>query len=123
MRIFYGQDLYTDHRIETLFFDQLIGVASPAFMAEHGNDVAKLHDRHFIHTDWGQDYASSPNWSGAIADGRIIDHAAGLRVGASSIALGFARASLGTARHYLDIFRHDLGRGPPGRPHSGRVAR
>jgi LysR family glycine cleavage system transcriptional activator len=73
LRIFYGHDLYGDHRIIPLFSDHLIAVASAAFIAEHGCRIDLIKDEHLIHTDWGRDFATSPNWNAVFALERIID--------------------------------------------------
>ena len=97
LRIFYGHDLYGDHKIIPLFSDHLIAVASSTFIAEHGRRIDSIKDEHLIHTDWGRDFASSPNWNAAFSGERIIDRNAGLRVQASSIARNFAEHGFGVA--------------------------
>ena len=59
--------------------------------------VDLIKDEHLIHTDWGRDFATSPNWSAAYPADRIIDRNAGLRVQASSIARNFAEQGFGVA--------------------------
>ncbi|MDG1430506.1 MAG: LysR substrate-binding domain-containing protein [Paracoccaceae bacterium] len=97
LRIFYGHDLYSDQKITPLFSDHLIAVASLAFITEHGDRLDLIRDNHLIHTDWGRDFATSPNWSAAFAADRIIDRNAGLRVQASSAARKFAEQGFGVA--------------------------
>ena len=97
LRIFYGHDLYRDHKIIRLFSDHLIAVASASFITEHGCKIDLIKDEHLIHTDWGRDFATSPNWSAAYPADRIIDLNAGLRVQASSIARNFAEQGFGVA--------------------------
>jgi len=97
MRIFYGHDLYGDYRIEPLYSDYLVAVASPAFVAGHSRALERIEDQHLIHTDWRPDYSTSPNWSSVLNGDRIVDQYAGLRVYASSIALSFARRGFGAA--------------------------
>lgn len=97
LRVFYGHDLYRDHQIMTLFSDQLIAVASLSFLAAQGSNLAQIENRHLIHTDWGRDFATSPSWSKAFADQRLVDHNAGLHVQASSTALNFAESGFGVA--------------------------
>jgi LysR family glycine cleavage system transcriptional activator len=97
MRIFYGHDLYGDYRVEPLYSDYLVAVAAPAFVAEHGLMLERIKDEHLIHTDWGQHYSTSPNWSSVLATDRTVDHNAGLRVQASSIAVCFAKQGVGAA--------------------------
>lgn len=97
MRIFYGHDLYGDYQVETLFSDVLVAVASPGFVSAHGPSVDHIEDRHLIHTDWGRDYSTSPNWNSAFDETRVVDHNAGLRVQTSSTAITFAMQEFGVA--------------------------
>ncbi|MEP0940962.1 MAG: LysR substrate-binding domain-containing protein [Rhizobiaceae bacterium] len=97
MRIFYGHDLYGDYQVEKLFSDVLVAVASPGFVSEHGQRVDHIEDRHLIHTDWGRDYSTSPNWNSAFDETRVVDHNAGLRVETSSTAITFAMQGFGVA--------------------------
>lgn len=108
LRIFYGHDLYRDQKIIPLFSDRLIAVASAAFVAEHGRGIEQLSDQHLIHTDWGRDFATSPNWSAAFAAERVIDRNAGLRVQASSIARNFAEQGFGVALIPERMVQEDL---------------
>jgi LysR family glycine cleavage system transcriptional activator len=97
MRIFYGHDLYGDYRVVPLFLDVLIAVASKDFVTCHGTDIKQIADHFLIHTDWGRDFSTSPNWGGVSTLGRVVDPNVGLRVGASSTALSFARQGFGVA--------------------------
>ena len=97
LRIYYGHDLYGECRIVRLFSDQLIAVASAAFVAEHGDRIDLITDENLIHTDWGRDFATSPDWSDAFSPNRIVDRNAGLRVEASSMARNFAEQGCGVA--------------------------
>lgn len=108
LRIFYGHDLYSEYRVETLFSDALIGVVSPRFAEIYGVDVRTFENNHLIHSDWGPDYSSSPNWSTALPGSRLIDHSAGLRVMASSTALQFVRQGLGAALLPSRMVKDDL---------------
>lgn len=97
LRIYYGHDLYSEYKIVRLFSDRLIAVASAAFVAEHGDRIDRIADAHLIHTDWGSDFATSPDWSDAFSPKRIVDRNAGLRVEASSMAQNFAEQGFGVA--------------------------
>ena len=112
MRIFHGHSLYTDFRTEVLFQDQIIAIATPAIVACHGASVTALPDEVLIHTDWGTDYATGPDWSDFLSGQRVIDAGAGLRVTTSSAAIQCALAGLGaalvpamTAHHHLKAGR------------------
>ena len=63
MRIFHGHSLYADYCTEVLFHDRIIAIATPAIIACHGASVPALPDEVLIHTDWGTDYATGPDWS------------------------------------------------------------
>ncbi|QJF52587.1 LysR substrate-binding domain-containing protein [Roseobacter ponti] len=97
LRVFYGHDLYGDHRIVRLFSDKLIAVTSAAFIDEHGSRIDQIKDKYLIHTDWGHDFATSPNWNAVFAGERIVDRNAGMCVEASSMARNFAEEGFGVA--------------------------
>ena len=97
MRIFYGHGLYRDYRVETLFRDHTVAVASPAFVARFGSAPNGIADRHLIHTSWGPSYATSPSWPEHLPPDRLVDTTQGIRVNASSTALAFARSGAGVA--------------------------
>ena len=112
MRIFHGHSLYADYCTEVLFRDRIIAIATPAVIACYGASVPALPDKALIHTDWGTDYATSPNWSDFLSGERVIDAGAGLRVTTSSAAIQCALAGLGvalvpamTAAHHLEAGR------------------
>ena len=112
MRIFHGHLLYTDFRTEILFHDRIVAIATPAFIACHGASVLELPDEVLVHTDWGSEYATGPDWSDVLSGQRVIDAGAGLRVPASSAAIQCALAGLGVAlvpemmaTHHLDAGR------------------
>jgi len=77
--------------------------ASPEFWQLHGKGAAGLadvHESHFIHTNWGPNYASHPSWAdwfAAAGGSRAPDPSHGRRVGLSSLAIGAARLGLGIA--------------------------
>lgn len=97
LRIFYGHDLYGEYEVEALFSDVLVAVASPEFVTTKGSNLKLIADRDLIHTDWGRDFSTSPNWNEVFTGGRIVDRNIGLRVQASSTALQFARQGIGVA--------------------------
>jgi LysR family glycine cleavage system transcriptional activator len=111
MRIFYGHDLYGEYQVETLFSDVLVAVASPEFVADKGSDLKLIADQDLIHTDWGRDFSTSPNWNKVFTGGRIVDHNVGLRVQASSTALSFVRQGFGAALLPGRIADEDLASG------------
>ncbi|MCP5075062.1 MAG: LysR family transcriptional regulator, partial [Rhodobacteraceae bacterium] len=68
LRVFYGHGLYGEYQVETLYQDHIIAVASPEFARQHlGQGLATLDARHLIHTEWGANYATSPNWTDWLA--------------------------------------------------------
>lgn len=101
LRVFYGHELYREYRRDTLYRDRLIPVASPTFCAEFlaDTDIEALDDKFFIHTTWGQSYASSPDWASwlSLFSSRSLRPGLGLRVGQSSLALRLAGQGIGVA--------------------------
>lgn len=97
MRIFFGHDLYGDYQIRHLFKDTQIAVASADFVERFGRDVYALPEQHFIHTDWGSGFASSPNWEAVLTLGKNPSREQGMTVRSSSTALNFVRAGFGVA--------------------------
>lgn len=87
VRLTYGAHFYPDHRVETLFTDEIIAVAAP------GQGLDRL-----VHTDWGPSHAAAPSWARWYqAAGLGAAPVAGLRVGQTAMALAAARAGLGAA--------------------------
>lgn len=91
VRLTYGAHFYPDHRVETLFTDEIIAVAAP------GDDRGLRRDS-LVHTDWGPSHAAAPAWSRWYqAAGLAAPPAQGLRLGQTALALAAARAGLGAA--------------------------
>ena len=91
VRLTYGAHFYPDHRVETLFIDEIIAVAAP------GDDRGLRRDS-LVHTDWGPSHAAAPAWSRWYqAAGLAAPPAQGLRLGQTALALAAARAGLGAA--------------------------
>jgi LysR family glycine cleavage system transcriptional activator len=81
-----------------LFRDEVLPLCNPDLAAQM--TLATAEDSAFIHTNWGQDFASHPSWDewfGTYHPERRIDPAKGHRVGSSQLALDFARRGLGIA--------------------------
>jgi LysR family glycine cleavage system transcriptional activator len=98
LRVTYGGHYYPDHQVVTLFRDRMVPVAAPGLIGQGG--LEPLPDAAFIHTDWGPAYATQPSWAAwfaAIGLPRRPDPQAGLRVGATGMAVAAARAGLGVA--------------------------
>lgn len=111
MRIFYGHGLYREYRVETLFHDHLIAVASPDFVAEFTAAIDDIPDNRLIHTSWGPGFASSPNWRDHLPAGRPLNMAEGLHLSASSTALAFSRAGFGAALVPEAMAQDDIAQG------------
>ncbi|MGB8812405.1 MAG: LysR substrate-binding domain-containing protein [Paracoccaceae bacterium] len=100
LRVTYGAHYYPDHRVDVLFSDQIVPVASPRFATLMAGEIADLPDEAFIHTDWGPAYATQPVWSAWLSRAgsqRLPDMARGLRVGVTSLAIAAAREGIGVA--------------------------
>ena len=107
LRIFFGHRLYTDYRIETLFHDHFMPVCAPALIETYGSDVKDVPDSRLIHTDWGADFASGPDFTRL----RPVDPGCGVRVPSSSLALRLALAGYGAALVPNQMARAALGAG------------
>ena len=103
LRISYGDYHYPALKMVRLVHDDVLPVAAPEFWQRFGNgssDLADVHESHFIHTNWGPNYASHPSWAdwfAAAGGNRAPDPSHGRRVGLSSLAIGTARLGLGVA--------------------------
>lgn len=87
VRLTYGAHFYPDHRVETLFVDEIIAVAAP------GQGMERL-----VHTDWGPSHAAAPSWARWFhAAGIAGVPSQGFRVGQTALALAAVRAGLGAA--------------------------
>lgn len=98
LRLCYGSAPYPGQRTVKLFRDEVLPLCHPDLAA--GMTLATAEDSMFIHTNWGQDFASHPSWDewfGTYHAERRIDPAKGHRVGSSQLALDFARRGLGIA--------------------------
>jgi LysR family glycine cleavage system transcriptional activator len=117
IRLFYGHGLYSEYRIETLYHDHIVAVASPTFQKDHLNcpePLLTLDEGRFIHTDWGESYATSPSWSGwfsKLPKSRTISPGRGILTHNSGLALALARDGLGVAFVPMELARRDLERG------------
>lgn len=103
LRLTYGEGLYPQLRHAQLFRDRVLPFCSPGFQSlrlSGDHDLARLAEEQFIHTSWGQSFASNPGWNEWLAQTgsrRRLDSGKGQRVGASRLALDFARMGLGVA--------------------------
>ena len=103
LRISYGDYHYPALKMARLVHDDVLPLASPEFRRRHRDGAAGLadmHESHFIHTNWGPNYASHPSWAdwfAAAGGSRAPDPSHGRRVGLSSLAIGAARLGLGIA--------------------------
>jgi len=101
VRLSYGAHFYPDHRVETLFVDEIIAVAAP------GQGRERL-----VHTDWGPWHAAAPSWDRwYLAAGAGAAPSQGLRVGQTGLALAAARAGLGAALVPARLAKADLSAG------------
>lgn len=105
VRLTYGAHFYPDHRVETLFHDEIIPVAAPG----QGRET-------LVHTDWGPAHAAAPSWARwyqTAGEGEAPQD--GLRVGQTAMALAAARAGLGAALVPARLAAADLAAGLIGR--------
>ncbi|WP_421695874.1 LysR substrate-binding domain-containing protein [Aestuariivirga sp.] len=98
LRIGYASAHYPGLQSVPLFRDAVLPLCQPALAARLS--LAAADDSLFIHTSWGEDFASHPSWEEWFASflpARRIDTSKGHRAGSSQIALDFARRGLGIA--------------------------
>ncbi|XXK32131.1 LysR substrate-binding domain-containing protein [Rhodobacteraceae bacterium nBUS_24] len=105
-RVFYGHSLYSDYKNEVLFTDEIVAVASKQFIERNGERIEDIPNHLLIKADWGQDFASTPDWSRALPESYQYDAAEGLQVTTSSVALSFAVQHIGIALVPKMMTRH-----------------
>ncbi len=90
LRLTYGAALYPDHRVQTLFADQMVIVQA--------ND-GPIADAPRVHVNWGAAYASLPGWSiwSALQRASRPDMTQGHVVNDPHLAFGLVRQGQGTA--------------------------
>lgn len=96
LRVTYGAQYYADHAVDVLFRDRLIAVAAPG----QAGDLAAVPDQRLIHTDWGRDYGTQPDWARhfeSLGIRRQPDMGVGLRVDSTGLAVASARSGVGVA--------------------------
>ncbi len=101
LRITYGDQLYADFATRELFRDAVLPMCSHDFAARHpeiDEDLAHLPDQRFVHTVWGDRFASHPTWADwfryrQTARDPVI--ASGQQVSMSSVGLEYAAAGMG----------------------------
>ena len=112
LRITYGSSHYPGLQAVSLFRDEVLPMCQPA-LAER-TAIRNADDSLFIHTNWGQSFASHPTWDDWLArflPARRIDPAKGHRVGSSLLALDFARRGLGIVLGQRALAEEDLRHG------------
>lgn len=109
LRIGYGGGAGGDlHRVP-LFRDTVLPVCAPSLAAKSA--LAAVDERMLIHTFWGDDYASHPQWPEWFArfcPARRVDVSKGHRIGSSLLAIDFARRGLGIALAQKHLADEDL---------------
>ncbi|WP_445682674.1 LysR substrate-binding domain-containing protein [Radicibacter daui] len=114
IRISYGEFPYSGLVAVPLLHDDVLPVCSPSFWRRHdlaSTGLAQVTDNLFIHTKWGEAYASHPSWADWFARANIErrpDPAKGRRVGLSSLAISAARLGLGIALGQRSMALNDL---------------
>jgi len=117
IRVSYGDYHYPSLEAIPLVHDQVVPLCAPELWYRHGNsdfDLTRIHESLFIHTQWGQNYASHPTWSDwyASESGKAPpDPALGRRSGLSSLSITLARLGCGIALGQKLIAQADLASG------------
>jgi len=113
LRISYGQYHYEGLAVFPLVHDHVLPVCAPKVWYRLGGVIglADVPDSLFIHTNWGQSFASHPSWADWFAKSgspRRPDASKGRRVGLSSLAITAARVGLGIALGQRSMALADL---------------
>ena len=130
LRICYGAHLYPDLAVTPLIRDEVLPLATPAFLARTvagDPNLDLIADDDLIHTAWGPSFASHPTWSDWFAEAgaeRAPDVGKGHRVGMSSLAIDLALMGQGLALGQRLLARDEIARGRRRpRPQQGPQAR
>lgn len=102
MRVTYGRQHYPAFRSTNLFQDEVTPLCAPDFLPlfERGDDGTHIPEERLIHVDWGEEFASNPNWSDWFGFRDIalqINIRKGIQVAAPSLAITLAAQGLGIA--------------------------
>lgn len=113
VRLTYENHLYPHMSATPLFSDVTYPMCSEGFLSDHLKDrnLTSLSDSHFIHTDWGESYASYPTWAAwfrETGNPRNPDPRKGLRVGGSAVAATLAANGGGIALVPKQLFQEFL---------------
>jgi len=117
LRICYGAHLYPDLAVTPLIRDEVLPLATPAFLARTvagDPNLDLIADDDLIHTAWGPSFASHPTWSDWFAEAgaeRAPDVGKGHRVGMSSLAIDLALMGQGLALGQRLLARDEIARG------------
>ncbi len=113
VRLTYENHLYPQMSAMPMFSDVTYPMCSERFLSDHlkDGDLTSLSDSHFIHTDWGESYASYPTWAAWFRETgkpRNPDPRKGLRVGGSAVAATLAANGGGIALVPKQLFQELL---------------
>jgi LysR family glycine cleavage system transcriptional activator len=103
LRFSYGVNLYPEMVTLPLLRDEVLPIASPAYLARNPRAATDLLDSvpddDLIHTNWGPTFVSHPTWQTWFSETgpRRPDETRGFRVGKSALALDLAREGIGVA--------------------------
>lgn len=97
LRVTYGGAYYPDHVVTPLFSDSYAPLAAPELAARLG--PGPWPDGVLIHTDWGQDFLTQPDWRRwrQAAGEAPPAPGSGFVVGQTALAVAAARAAMGVA--------------------------
>lgn len=113
VRLTYETHLYPQLVATPLFGDVVYPMCSKEFAKDHlvNGDLQSVPDSHFIHTDWGESYASYPTWAAwfrEVKSARNPDPRKGLRVGGTAVAAAVAAGGGGIALVPRHLFQDEL---------------
>jgi LysR family transcriptional regulator, glycine cleavage system transcriptional activator len=113
VRLTYENHLYPQLVATPLFGDVVYPMCSKEFAKDHlvDGDLNLVSDSHFIHTDWGESYASYPTWAAWFREAKSArnpDPRKGLRVGGTAVAAAVAAGGGGIALVPSHLFQDEL---------------
>lgn len=100
LRLTYGTQHYPGMKMTSIFRETVAPLCTPEFAKSCNFSLANVADRHLIHIDWGENYASYPTWDAWYRKTgltRYPEARKGLRVAGTGVAVELAVQGAGVA--------------------------
>lgn len=115
LRLAYDPGQYPDQARALLAQDRVLPLCSPDWLARNpeAQGMAQVAAEDLLHTSWGPDFGSLPNWPGWYAEAGLSPPcpAPGFQSGSSALVLDMAREGLGVALGQALLAQDDLAGG------------